>query len=375
MNWLPEKCDHRLFAGGAGRNMERSKKIPALRFLLFTFLFQLYPAGAKTSLPSEDLFSEENIARIQNIIDHTINQKYEKAFQLCQELQQQYPTHPAGYFFEAATLQAEMLDFENNDQRDRFFRLTAQVADLCKAGLRNDPQNGWLYFFLGGALGYDAYFFGREQKYLKAFSDGWNSIQALETAVALDSSNYDAYLGIGTYKYYRSKLSKFLNWLPFVRDEKETGIELIELAIEKGKFSSAAAMNALIWIYIGEEKYAQADEWIEKALGKYPESRFFLWGKATVAMKQKRWSQAEIVYQQILQSYATAGKRSFYNELVCHASLAEIYAHRKMRVLACEHAQKALAIKIQKPVQKKVRKYRKSAEKILKQHDRFGEMP
>lgn len=355
--------------------MVRSKKNSALLFFVSTFLFQLSSTVAKTNLLSEDLFSEENIAIIQSIIDNTINQKYEKAFQLCHELQKLYPTHPAGYFFEATTLQAEMLDFENYDQNKRLFRLTKQAEELCKSHLRSDPQNSWHYFFLGGAFGCDAYFLSREQKYLKAFSDGLHSIQSLETAVALDSSNYDAYLGIGAYKYYRSKLSKFLSWLPFVRDEKESGIQMIELAIEKGRFSKAAAMNTLIWIYIDEEKYTQAEKLTHRALEKYPESRFFLWGKATAASKQKNWRQAEIVYQQILQSYATEDKRSFYNELVCHASLAKIYANLAMGALACEHAQKALTIKIPKSVQKKAQKYRKMAEQILKQNGQFTEMP
>ncbi|MFQ5632457.1 MAG: tetratricopeptide repeat protein, partial [bacterium] len=297
-----------------------------------------------------------------------VNQEYADALQICQRLQKQYPQHPVGYFFEAATLQASMMDDENYKLKDRFFQLTAKVHKLCKAALRNDPQNSWLYFFMGGAMGYEAYFLGREQNYLKAFSDGWNSIQSLETAIALDAENYDAYLGIGAYKYYRSKLSKYLNWLPFVRDERKTGIEMIERAIEKGKFSKAAAMNALIWIHIGEKNYPQADALIDEALARYPNSRFFLWGKATSATEQKNWRRAEIVYKKILQSYAREGKRSSYNKLLCHTRLAEIYAKRNNSELASKHAQKALTIKINKSMRKKARKHQKLAEQILKQN-------
>ena len=333
----------------------------------------LWPLAAYAG--EENSPMESAMPDIQSVIDATIRQEYELAFDICSQLQSHYPEHPVGYFFEAATLQARMLDYEDYSEKDRFFALTAKVHEMSKKALKSDPQNGWYYFFIGGALGYQAYFLGREQHYLKAFNEGWNSIQSLESTIELDENNFDAYLGIGTYRYYRSKLSKYLSWLPFVGDEKQAGIDMIRQAIEKGKFSHAAAMNALIWIYIGEERYGDAEALIEAALADYPNSRFFLWGKATAASEQEKWQDAEQVYLNILQSYKDEGKRSYYNELLCNARLAQIYTHSGKTELAQNHAKAALQVKIEKSLRKRAQKFQKMAEKIIKEHEEQTELP
>lgn len=349
--------------------MERFKLNTHLRWAWLSLFSLFFLQSAAISHGAEGSPVDAAIAEISTLIDATIRQDYQRAFAICEQLQTRYPAHPLGYFFEAATLQARMLDYEEYAEKERFFKLTAKVREMSKQALRDDPKNSWYHFFIGGALGYEAYFLGREHHYLKAFSEGWNSIQSLETAIALDTSNYDAYLGIGTYRYYRSKLSKYLSWLPFVGDEKEAGIRMIRQAIDHGKFSRAAAMNGLIWIYIDEEKFRQADELIETALAEYPTSRFFLWAKATSASEQKKWHQAEQVYFDILKSYRAEGVRSHYNELLCHARLAQIYDHLRKAELAQTHAKTALQIEIAKSLRKRAQKFQTMAEQIIKQHE------
>lgn len=321
------------------------------------------------AVPANDFLSHATTAAVQNIIDLTIRQQYDRALQRCRKLQAELPQHPVGYFFEAATLQAMMLDYEADAFRERFLELTAQVQRLCKKALQEQPENSWLYFFYGGALGYEAYLRGREQEYLTAFREGWESIQYLERAVQLDSTNFDARLGIGVYKYYRSKLGKFLAWLPFVHNERREGIRLIELARRRGTFSKAAATNALIWIFISEKEFERAQALIDSSRAHYPDSRFFMWSQATVALRTERFHVACEIFERIIASYAAEGVRSAYNELVCHSRLAELYAELENQHKAAEHARQALALEIPRSYRKKAGEYRKRAENVLQAVD------
>lgn len=313
---------------------------------------------------------------LQQIIDHTVLQQYEKAFALSEQLQKEYPQNPAGYFLHAAALQAAMMDYEDYHLMGRFNELTRRVEEICEKDIKASSNNAWPYFFLGAACGYEAVYCGRQKDYGRAFKYGWRSIRYLQRALALDPKNYDIYLGIGTYKYYKSKYSKFLNFLPFVEDEREEGIQMIRMSIEKGKFSRAAAMNTLIWIYIGEERFEEAEKLVEMATQEYPGSRFFFWGKAAVAYKRERWSEAARAFQQIIDSYAAENRSSAYNELVCHTVLAEIALKQKDYKKANSHAETALAIKLDKMFNKRAEKFIKQAKRIRdesREHQGVGE--
>ena len=138
----------------------------------------IFLACLSLALPYHTLFgtetppTETKIAEIQQIIDLTIAQDYDRAFAMCKELQRLFPAHPMGFFFEAATLQAQMLDYENYQARKRFFALTDKIRRLGQEALHNDSKNSWLYFHNGSSLGYQAYFLGREHHYWPAFREG-----------------------------------------------------------------------------------------------------------------------------------------------------------------------------------------------------------
>ena len=321
----------------------------------------------------DDYFPPEMQEKVHAIVQHSVMQEYAAARSLCLELERQYPDHPAGYFFRAAVLQSKMMDYENYAQLEEFFRLTKRAVALAQKDIKRYPKNSWPYFFLGASLGYKAFYFFRDKNYLQAFRDGWNAIKMLELALERDSTNYDVYLGVGAFKYYKSKYGKFIKILPFIADERELGIRLVWRAIRQGKFAGPAAMNALIWIYIEEKQYDEAERLVRRALNQYPGSRFFLWGKAALAYKQKQWSIARNAYQELLATYEKeAPIVSPFNQMVCHVMLADIYQKMKAPQEAHRHASLALRFDIDKHLKKRAKIYHRVANRILEQ-TRTGE--
>ncbi len=321
------------------------------------------PAWAQPSY-----FPPEMQEKVEQIVNHSVMQDYDAARAICLEMERAYPEHPGGYFFRAAVLQSKMMDYENYAELDEFFRLTRRALELARRDIKKYRQNSWPYFFLGASLGYRAFYYFREKNYLQAFHDGWNAIKMLERSLELDSTNYDVYLGIGAFKYYKSKYSKSLQFLPFVTDERELGIRLIRKTIEMGKFAYPAALNALTWILLEEGRYAEAEATVREALQKYPGSRFFLWGKAAVAYRQEKWTEAREAYEGILASYVNdPGGRSPFNEMVCHAMLATIYQKTGNGDLARRHAEEVLQIRIDRRLKKRAKPYLKLASQILEE--------
>ncbi len=314
--------------------------------------------------------AQRQITTIQNIISDTIFQRYEKAISRCDSLKKENPQSPVGYFFHAATLQSRMMDYEDYTDIEVFFSLTQKAIALSRADIKTYPENSWPLFFLGGAIGYEAMVRGRNNQLFHAFKDGWSSINALQKALKLDSTNYDIYLGIGTYKYYRSQLSKYLKWLPFVADEREQGKKMIRQAIRAGKFTRPAAINGLFWILVKEDHFAEAEKLINLAVSEHPGSRFFLWGQAKINLKQEKWQQALHCYKKILATYHNENVKSGFNEMQCHTSLAEIYFNLGDFSQAIRSARHALEMKISpylkkraKPIKKRAREFLKKAEK------------
>lgn len=331
-------------------------------WLLFISLAPLKLAAQDAYFPSE----MQDI--VHAIVRHSVMQEYDTATGLALQLKRRYPDHPAGYFFQAAVLQSKMMDYENYARLEEFFRLTKRAVALAQKDIKRYPRNSWPYFFLGASLGYKAFYFFRDKNYLQAFRDGWNAIKMLELALERDSTNYDIYLGVGAFKYYKSKYGKYVKILPFVADERDLGIRMIQKAIYRGRFAAPAAMNALIWIYIAEERYEDAGDLVRQALNAYPRSRFFLWGKAALAYKQKQWIIARNAYRELLATYESEGDTaSPFNQMVCHVMLADIYQRMKAPQQANRHASLALQFDIDKPLKKRAKIYYEVAHRILEE--------
>ncbi len=330
-----------------------------MRLLLAIILF----CSAQEVLP-QSYFSDEMITRANEIIELATLQQHDQALAKAIAFEKAFPDHPAGYFFHAAALQSKMLDFEKYTETEQYFKLTRKVLKLCARDIRTYPDDPWPYFFAGGAYGYDAFMHGRLNNLYKAFQNGWNSIRALENCLKADSTNYDAYLGIGTYKYYRSAMSKTLSWLPFVKDERELGIRMIKRAIARGRLSKSAAMNGLMWIMLHEKRYDEAMSLADSALQVFPGSRYFLWGKASIAFKQEKWALADSLYRHILSTYPD-DDASPYNTMECRTNLADIALRQGRYEQAIALAETAIRTKVSKIVRKRGNEVRERAKQII----------
>lgn len=297
---------------------------------------------------------------IQQGIACSIMHEYDQAEAIFLNMIREKPEHPVGYFFMAATIQSKMMDFETETGEQDFFNYIKLTIRLAKEQQRMQPDSDpSTLFYHGSALCYLAFYESRKGQYLDAVRHGLAGISILKKVVQKNPEFYDAYFGIGSYKYWRSQVTRYLNWLPIFADEREQGIQLVLQAVDKGKFTRFAAMNELIWILIDRDRPEDAYHWAMRGINKFPQSRFFLWGIAKSAYTLGRYSEAINYYQQLLFSITTDSFNNHYNEFICRVHLAQSFEKLERYHEANEQIEILGSLAITDDIEIKLKKQRK----------------
>ncbi len=196
-----------------------------------------------------------------------------------------YPEHPAGYFFLAGLKGLYIIDLGKYELYPEMKALVDSCVKKGKRWIKKNPDDAWGYFFIGGAYTYLTFFHALREDYVNTLGYGIKALSWVSRAVEIDSTLYDAYLGLGGYDYFKGIF-------PWWRSEKKRGLRKIELAMRKGRFSHELAADGLAQIYIREKKYKEAEDLLFSLLEQYPLSRTFRWPLVEIYMEEGRWEDA-----------------------------------------------------------------------------------
>ncbi len=266
--------------------------------------------------PSVDSSLKYGISRI-------ILQKYPEAEKTFNSLDKTYPQLPLGKIYIAAVKIARSYDYGEDYDEAAIDSLLELAKDQSRNLIESDKRNPWNLYFLSLSEGYFAYFKALNGEWLSSLSSGADALNDFGELAAQDSNFYEAYIAIGTYKYWESRKTEFLDWVPGYEDKRNEGIRLLEKAIKYSTYNTYLAKNSLIWIYIDQKKYNKAAEIAEEALKEYPGSRFFEWGLGR-AFEEIDPRKAVEVYKQILNSLPV--NLNHYNEIILKHLMAQQYA-------------------------------------------------
>lgn len=271
------------------------KKLSFL-FLISSLFFFTNPAFPQKCLDYQD----EEIRRL--VLEGTeacFQENYPLAEEKFTQIVSKGPQDPAGYFLLAMLHQTQMIDYESDFKEKEFYENIGLAKKYAKERITDNNKDAWAYLFLGNAYGAKAIYEARKGNWWSALNNGLMAKSALKEAVKLDPELYDAYVGLGSYHYWASVVTKALWWLPFIGDKREEGIAEMKLAFERSMFSQDAAANGLVWIYIHEKKFDQAISLAKKMQDKYPQGKSFLWVLATAYYEKFDWKDALLSYQEI----------------------------------------------------------------------------
>jgi hypothetical protein len=303
------------------------RKITLILLLSFTVLLLSPPRS----------FSEKYLdyqdAKIKSLlqegVDASFRENYPAAESIFDRIVLLAPQDPAGYFFKAALYQAEMVDYESNFLEKEFYENINKAKKFSQERIKADKKDGWAYLLLGNAEGSKALYDARKGNWWSGLNNGLSAKSSLNQALECNPELYDAYVGLGSYHYWASVVTKAFWWLPFFGDHRKEGIEQITWAYERSIFSSDAAANALIWMYIQEKKLDSALSLSEKMQAKFPEGKSFLWGVAQAYYEKRDWKNALANYRELLTrleanqaNHNSTIPNQFYNIIECQYYIA-----------------------------------------------------
>jgi hypothetical protein len=253
------------------------KKIVLFSILLvFAWYHQVWAVGFQ-----EDRYAHDVITQISR---DTLNTEYEKAIGRTQDLINRYPREPFPRFL-LTTIYMYMLrsywDFPMDEKfgiySKKFENAAAEARRICD---EYPVQDAMVHYVRGMVFGTEALVHLQNKEWLDAYSKGKAGVAALEKSLEIDPKNYDAYLGLGMFEYYCSKLSgvtKVLAWIVGFKGNSEKGIEYVTKAMNYGSYAEGPAKVFLAYAFIEfENKPDQAVEYARWLREQYPKNCIFI---------------------------------------------------------------------------------------------------
>ncbi len=249
-------------------------------FLAILFALALTQSALAASF-EQDRHVQDTVARISH---ETLNSEYDKAISRTQELISSYPKEPFPRFL-LTTIYMYILrsywDFPADEKYEIYKgKFSSAAADARKACDEYPAQNATIYFLRGMVLGVEGMVHLQDKEWLDSYSKGKSAVAALQKSLEIDPTNYDAYLGLGMFEYYCSKLTgavKILAWLIGFSGNSEKGIDYVTRAMTHGQYAEGPAKVFLAYAYIlFEGKLDQGVEFAKTLRERYPRNFTFI---------------------------------------------------------------------------------------------------
>lgn len=299
--------------------MQVIEHLEHFKFFFFILLFICFSTEHSLS----QIYPDKSVHTMMRTgIDLIITQQYDQAESVFSELEKTRKDLPLGKIYLAAVLIAKAYDYQTEYDDERITSYLDNSKKISERLLDEQPNNIWYKYFYALSEGYSAYYDALQENWFSAFSTGINSVSAFEDCLEADKDFYEAMIAIGSFKFWKSKKTEFLNWLPFVEDEMNLGISYLNSAIKHSGYNAHLATYSLVWIYIEQKQFDKAIKLAENALKNYPDSRMLKWGLAR-ALEDVDTERSIEVYYKILNSYPITLKSNIINNITLKHIIAQ----------------------------------------------------
>lgn len=200
-----------------------------------------------------------------------------EATSIFQQIQNEFPEFPHGYFYEAFITAIYYSQDRTNVALDsvlqRIIRLAIAKGELYR---KQGNQPAEAAYYLGVSHGILGIYHVLNSSYLKGYLHGRSAKNYLEEAVKIDSTYYDAYLGLGIFHYYADLLPgviKFFASILGFSGDRAQGIREIEKTANQGTYLKIEAefTHAVIRYFL-EGAYSSSLQTLIQLKNLYPEN-------------------------------------------------------------------------------------------------------
>ena len=136
---------------------------------------------------------------LDSLLNKAINFSYVEDFTRAESIltviKKQKADHPVSYFLLASLYEMMWVDLGENYYKDKIFIYADSAMDKAKEWIKENPDDPWGYFFIGGSYTLKIFYYVMKEDYMGTFVMINPAIYYLEKAKNLDSTLADVYLG------------------------------------------------------------------------------------------------------------------------------------------------------------------------------------
>jgi len=290
-------------------------KFNTLLIILLLFIPQLSLYGSEVE--------NHELSSIQQGIDLILAEKFDAAKLTFTGIIQRNGNHPLGYFALGSLYNAMTVHYETDIYNKDVIKYYSKAIQLADSLIKTTPDDPWLLFYLGSAKSNNGFVQGREGNLFNAVSSAYSGISYIEKCLEVSPDFNDAKMILGSYIYYKS------SWTHWLYDRRDDGIAMIKESITSSKISTFFAISALTWIYLDYKKPHLALQTVETGLKKYPDSRYFLFGKARALFEMKLYPQAIKEYENLKKMTTLNEVQNNFDPFNCSFRIALCYFAQK----------------------------------------------
>lgn len=191
-----------------------------------------------------NLHSQSELNEINELIlsgkKEIYNYRFQNALKIFQLIQEKYPEFPHGYFYESYLTTLLFVHDRTNDSLDaRLHETVEKAVEVGEEFNKKYYENPEALYYLGVSHGLLGIYHAVNRSYFNGYIHGRKGKIYLEKVVKIDSTYYDAYLGLGIYHYYVDLLPGILKFFAKIlgfSGDRERGMREIRLVKNKGRF-------------------------------------------------------------------------------------------------------------------------------------------
>lgn len=272
-----------------------------LNYFLLVLGFCLVSQVVAADIISETLHGKELL----------FQRNYPAALELFKKIENDYPDSPAGSFGQMAAWQIAM--FENLDFRFRGeYKAAEKRFERTVAEMLSKKPAPWDLFTAGAGYGMRGFYYARDGRWFRALGSALRAVQLLKRLAFINPTFIDAKLGTGMYDYWRSVMTKGLNFLPFFGDHRRRGIAQLEGVVRDGDYAKDLAHANLIFIYAQERRYREARAIVDKFLKDYPKNIILRQLSGRIYFATRQYDNALAEYKKVLEMDSAMTKSLYY---------------------------------------------------------------
>ncbi|MBN2364988.1 MAG: DUF3808 domain-containing protein [Calditrichaeota bacterium] len=169
----------------------------------------------------------------------------DEALEIFSRIQNEYPDKPHGFFYTSYLYAIFYSQDRTNRELDSLLLKTIKQATETGENYKQKyPKDPEAHYYLGVSNGVLGIYHVLNSNYLKGYIHGRRAKNHLEDAVEIDSTCYDAYLGLGIFHYYVDLLPGIVRFFAGIlgfHGDRSKGMEEIGLTLRQGQFFRAEA--------------------------------------------------------------------------------------------------------------------------------------